>query len=51
MEIFEEFANFSLTSDASLVFWLSREKAGPAPQAELVFFSGLASQFSAVDDC
>ena len=51
MKLSEKFANFPLTSDASLVFWISRKKAGSASQAESVFFSGLTSQFSAVDDC
>ena len=48
---YRKFANFPLTRAASLLLYESREKAGPVPSAESVFFSGPASQFSAVDDC
>ena len=45
------FENSPLTRVASLLFFGSREEAGPVPSAESVFFSGSTSQFSAVDDC
>ena len=45
------FAKFQLTRRWSLLLYVSRETAGPVPSAELVFFSGSTSQFSAVDDC
>jgi hypothetical protein len=48
---YRKFANFPLTRAASLLVCGSREKAGPVPSAESVFFSGPVSQFSAVDDC
>ena len=48
---YRKFANFPLTRAASLLLCESREKAGPVPSAESVFFSGPVSQFSAVDDC
>jgi hypothetical protein len=48
---YRKFANFPLTRAASLLLYESREKAGPVPSAESVFFSGPASQFSAVYDC
>ena len=48
---YRKFANFALTRAASLLVYESREKAGPVPSAESVFFSGPASQFSAVYDC
>ena len=42
---------FPLTHNTGLLFYASRETAGPTPSAESVFFSGPTSQFSAVDDC
>jgi len=48
---YRKFAKFPLTRAASLLFYKSRERAGPVPSAESVFFSGPASQFSAVYDC
>jgi hypothetical protein len=48
---YQKLATFPLTRAASLLFYESREKAGPVPSAESVFFSGPVSQFSAVDDC
>ena len=42
---------FQLTRGASLLVCESRETAGLVLSAEPVFFSGPASQFSAVDDC
>jgi hypothetical protein len=48
---YRRFPNFPLTRAASLLFYASREKAGPVPSAESVFFSGPASHFSSVDDC
>ena len=47
----KKFANFPLTRATSLLVCESREKAGPVPSAESVFFSGSTSQFFAVDDC
>jgi len=46
---YRKFAKFPLTRDSSLLFYASREKAGPVPSEDSVFFSGPPSQFSAVD--
>ena len=43
--------NFHLTRSWCLLVYGSRDTAGPVPSADSVFFSGPASQFSAVDDC
>ena len=48
---YRKFAKFPLTRWGSLLVYESREEAGPVPSGESVFFSGPASQFSAVDDC
>jgi hypothetical protein len=45
---FSKFAKFPLTHRSSLLLFASRDTAGPVPSADSVFFSGSASQFSAV---